>query len=234
MISRGFFLMWCLLVNPFAFGQVGSWTVLSAKVGLSPNWSMFGEAQLRSTSFFQNFHYYEYKGGGTFHVDKNFSVALAAGRYTTFQQGGNFLEPEVNDEFRLWQQLVVSEYLERIRIEHRYRLEQRWTSTGFRTRYRFRVNVTVPLNQRKLEPGVWYVSAGNEVFLTDRPTYFERNRFTLAIGQQVTRQLTCYAGYVYQFDYRTDNETGIRFFQVGCQFDFKRPSGREQIPSQQD
>lgn len=234
MISRGFFLALTCLGALAAQGQTGSWNILSVKYGLSPRWSLFGEAQLRSTRFYGHFHYYEFKGGGAYNFDRNFSVALAAGRYKTFQQGGNFLEPEVNDEFRLWQQIAISEYLERIKIEHRYRLEQRWTSFGFRTRYRFRVNVIVPINKRKMEPGTWYLAASNEIFLIDRPGYFERNRFAALFGRQLTRQLTAYVGYLYQLDYRTDNETGIRFMQVGVQYDFKRAPGREHLPSNQD
>lgn len=234
MSIRGFFFFVASLAAVGTQAQVGSWSILSAKYGLSPKWSVFGEAQIRSTSFYNNFHYYEFKGGGTYNLDKNFSVSLAGGRYNTFQQGGNFLEPEVNDEFRLWQQIAISEYLERIKIEHRYRLEQRWTSNGFRTRYRFRVNAIVPINKRKMAPGTWYVAASNEIFLIDRPTYFERNRFAVLLGRQFTQQVTAYVGYLYQLDYRVDNETGIRFFQVGVQFDFKRHQGREHLPSNHD
>lgn len=234
MISRGFFLTLACFGTLAAQGQTGSWNIFSVKYGLSPKWSLFGEAQIRSTHFYQRFHYYEYKGGGAYSIDKNFSVALAAGRYKTYQQGGSFLEPEVNDEFRLWQQIAISEYLERIKIEHRYRLEQRWTSFGFRTRYRFRLHAIVPIKTRKMQPGTWYIAASNEIFLIDRPAYFERNRFAVLVGRQFTHQLTGYVGYLYQFDYRVDNETGIRFMQVGLQYDFKRAPGREHLPSNQD
>jgi hypothetical protein len=233
MSYRGF-VFGCCLVATQAGAQVGSWTILSGKYSLSSRWAVFGEAQLRSTSLYNNFHYYEYKGGGTFQLDKNFSLSLAGGQYKTYRTGGNFLEPEVNDEFRLWQQIAVSEYLERVKIEHRYRLEQRWTSNGFRTRYRFRVNAIVPLNNKKMQPGTWYLSASNEIFLIDRPTYFERNRFAVLLGRQLTSQITTYVGYLYQFDYRVDNETGVRFFQAGIQFDIKRHQSREHLPSVQD
>jgi hypothetical protein len=234
MWGRGFLCLWAALVVNTAHAQLGSWNVFSVKYGLSPKWSLFGEAQLRSTSFYNNFHYYEYKGGGTYNLDKNISVSMAGGNYNTYLQGGNFLEPEVNDEFRFWQQIVINQYLERIKIEHRYRLEQRWTSFGFRERYRFRVNMVMPINKRRMEVGTWYVGISNEVFLIDRPGYFERNRFTVNVGRQFTRQLTWYAGYVHQLDYRTDNETGARFFQIGVQIDIKRQQSRELVPSTQD
>jgi hypothetical protein len=43
--------------------ELGSWNILNFKYNNNEKWSVFGEAQLRSLNFYNNFHYYEYKGG---------------------------------------------------------------------------------------------------------------------------------------------------------------------------
>lgn len=42
--------------------DLGSWNILNLKYTINEKWSAFGEAQLRSLKFYNNFHYYEYKG----------------------------------------------------------------------------------------------------------------------------------------------------------------------------
>lgn len=220
--------------SSWVFGQVGSWTFLSGKYAISNKWSAFGEIQLRSTSFYDNFHYYEYKGGMTYSLDKNISFSGAAGHYKTFSQGDNFLEPLLNDEFRLWQQLAITQHYKRLKIEHRYRAEERWTSSGFKTRYRFRVNVVCPINKPSVELGTLYVTASNEIFLIDQSPFFERNRVSALLGYQIRKHLALQAGYLYQLDLRADNETGVRFFQLGLQFDIKRQDSHERVPGLHD
>lgn len=50
--------------------DLGSWNVLNLKYNVNEKWSMFTEAQLRSLKFYNNFHYYEYKGGFNYKKDK--------------------------------------------------------------------------------------------------------------------------------------------------------------------
>lgn len=111
----------------FAQGGLGSWNILSAKASVSDKWGFFLEGQVRSLQFYNNFHYHELKGGVSYALDKNFSFAVAAGKYDTYQEGGDFVTPKTSDEIRLFEQMSMSQYLHRIKFEHRYRAEQRLT-----------------------------------------------------------------------------------------------------------
>jgi Protein of unknown function (DUF2490). len=214
--------------------QVGSWTYLSGKYSLNDKWSAFGEIQMRSTKFYNSFHYFEYKAGLTYSFDKNFSLSGAAGQYKTFTQGGDFLDPVINDEFRIWQQLSLTQHHSRVKIEHRYRSEERFTSNGFKMRYRMRFNVLIPLNKPGIELGTIYFSASNEIFIVDRAPYFERDRVSALIGYQIAEHIGLQLGYLYQLDYKPDNETGIRFLQLGMQFDLRRHEHHVRLPGMHD
>ncbi len=99
--------------------DLGSWNILNLKYNVNDKWSVFGEAQLRSLKFYTNFHYYEYKGGVNYKFHKNATFSLGAGSYQTYKEGGNFVLPKNNDEFRIWPQLIIFQSLNKLKIEQR-------------------------------------------------------------------------------------------------------------------
>jgi|SRR6218665_953443 len=214
----------------------GSWNVITTRVTLSEKWGFYNELQLRSQSFYNDHFYHEVKGGVSYSISKNFVVLLGLGDYQTYSDGGNFVKPVAAHETRLWQQLTMNQYLERVKFEHRYRMEQRWFTTGFRQRYRYRLNAAVPINHRKMGPDTYYVAAFNEIFLTNKAPYFERNRLFVGGGYQLNKHFTLQPGYVYQYDYRSNNTgTGKHFFQLTLTIDVNADkSPNERIPGNLD
>ncbi|MEN9415298.1 MAG: hypothetical protein RLZ62_1602 [Bacteroidota bacterium] len=73
-----------------------------------------------------------------------------------------------------------------------------------------------------MKPGTIYLGASDELFFTNRAPYFERNRFILLIGRQFSRRLTAHLGYVHQFDYRINDETGSDFVQLSLQISISK------------
>ena len=76
---------------------MGTWNILNIKSELNDKWSLFGEGQIRSLSFYNEFHYYEVKGGVQYKLDKNFTFSVGMGSFDTYKGGGNFTQI-VNDE----------------------------------------------------------------------------------------------------------------------------------------
>ena len=154
--------------------DLGSWNILNIKYNQNEKWSFFGEGQLRSLKFYNNFHYYEYKGGINFKAHKNLKLTLGAGSYQTFNEGGNFVLPKNNDEFRLWPQAVLFQSIGKLKIEQRYRSEFRFTSNGYRNRFRYRLGVSYPFGKERDNYKPFQISASNELFFTNTEPYFER------------------------------------------------------------
>ncbi len=129
----------------------------------------------------------------------------------------------------------MNQYLRRMKFEHRYRVEQRWFKNDYRNRFRYRLNAVLPLNQFKVGPKTLYLASFNEIFLTNKAPYFERNRFFFGTGYQFTKFFTVQPGYVYQFDYRAERGLGKHFFQLTLTFDIDADkSSQEKIPSNLD
>lgn len=226
-----YFLLPFLISFGKAKAQLGTWNIVNVKTNLSNRWSLFGEAQIRSLKFYNHFHYYEYKAGASYNLSKNFSVLGGFGWYDTYSEGGTFKQPMVNDEFRTWIQVSMKQYLDRIKFEHRYRAEQRWTINGYRNRFRYRIQSVIPLNKQKLEKGALYAIAWNEIFFTNNAPYFERNRFLLGCGYEVADGLAIQTGFLNQFDYRLNDETGRNFFQIALLYELAlKKKKQEHIP----
>jgi long-subunit fatty acid transport protein len=202
--------------------DLGSWNILNVKYNFDEKLSFFGEGQLRSLKLYSNFHYYEYKGGINYKVHKNVKLTLGAGSYQTYKEGGDFVLPKNNNEFRIWPQVILFQSIGKLKIEQRYRSEFRFTSNGYRNRFRYRLGFSYPFGKERNEYKPFQVSASNELFFTDKEPYFERNRMLLAFNYKPSKTTTIQIGYIHQFDYKINDETGRDFFQIGYFIELSR------------
>ena len=213
--------------------ELGSWNILNVKYSFNEKWSAFGEAQLRSLKFYNHFHYHEVKGGIDYRVHKQARLTLGAGNYQTYKEGGNFVRPKNNNELRIWPQLTMNQSIGQFKIEQRYRAELRFTSNGYRNRFRYRLGVSYPFGKEKNGYKPFQVSASNELFFTNKEPYFERNRIACGVSYKPAKNSTILIGYLHQFDYKINDETGRDFIQIGYYLEFSRKS-KTSVPVDQD
>lgn len=202
--------------------DLGSWNILNLTYNHTNKLSFFAEGQLRSLRFYSNFHYYEYKGGINYKVHKNIKLTLGAGSYQTFKEGGDFVLPKNNDEFRLWPQVILFQSVGKFKVEQRYRAEFRFTSNGYRNRFRYRLGLSYPFGKEKNEYKPFQISVSDEIFFTDNEPYFERNRLLFAFNYKPSKTATLQVGYLHQFDYKINDETGRDFFVIGFYYELFR------------
>lgn len=206
--------------------ELGSWNILNLKYSYDEKWSFFGEGQLRSLQFYSDFHYYEYKVGINYKFHKNVKLTIGAGSYQTYKEGGDFVLPKNNDEFRIWPQIIFFQSIGKFKIEQRYRTELRFTTAGHRNRFRYRLGVSYPFGKEINEYKPYQISASNELFFTNNEPYFERNRFLVAFNYKPTKASTIQIGYLHQFDYKINDETGRDFLQLGYFIELFRKSNQ--------
>ena len=127
--------------------------------------------------------------------------------------------PKNNDEFRLWSQLLLTQQLGKFIVEQRGRVEMRFTKSGYRNRFRYRLGLNYPFGKNTKGFKPFQFSVSNEIFFTDNEPYFERNRFFLSANYRISPLFSTQLGYMRQFDYKINDETGREFFLVGAYFD---------------
>ena len=172
----------------------------------SHKWGGYSEFQIRTNTAFRQFQYYEAKAGVSYDLDKNFTALLGTGTYHTYDYTDLDKGPTTN-EFRLWEQMTVNQFLDRLKFEHRYRIEQRWVNDDYRNRFRYRLNMFIPLNNKKIVAKTWFISVFDEVFFNNRVPNFERNRISAALGYQFDKRWIVQAGGINQRNYTANQSS---------------------------
>ncbi|GIV43231.1 MAG: hypothetical protein KatS3mg035_0354 [Bacteroidia bacterium] len=200
----------------FLEAQIGSWNILNVKYELDKSWSYVGEAQLRSLLFYNHFHYYEYKGFINKKWNDELITSLGIGSYQTFKEGGNFMKPKNADELRISPQIITIQNFHSIQLEHRYRMELRFINKGYKNRFRYRLNLKYSFPKIPVS-----CFLNNEIFFGTQAPYFERNRSSFVIQYKISHFLSYQLGFLYQFDYKINDETGRNFIVIGALWDLK-------------
>ena len=128
--------------------------------------------------------------------------------------GGNFKTPMINDETRVWEQVTMNQNISRVKFEHRFRAEQRFTYSGYRNRFRYRLGIIVPINKKTVEDNALFTYVYDELFFTDNAPYFERNRLSAGAGYKFNKTFTLQAGFLNQFDYKINSELSQNYLQI--------------------
>jgi UDP-N-acetylglucosamine pyrophosphorylase len=77
------------------------------------------------------------------------------------------------------------------------------------------------------------INASNELFFTNNEPYFERNRASISLNYKPTKTTILQLGYLHQFDYQINDETGRDFLQIGYFIDlFRRQSASNKFTSE--
>ena len=197
--------------------EAGSWSTLNAKATLNSKWSAYTEFQLRSLSFYDRFYYYELKGGVTWSFLPKYSFTLGTGLYNTFNEGEEYEHYSRQKEVRLWEQFIMDQKLSVVEIEHRYRAEQRFKGS-FENRFRYRLNVAVPVNKREITAKALYMAVYNEIFFTDKQPHFSRNRFHAGVGYVFNENISVQTGWLRQVDFNKDQTRRQNYFLLSVSY----------------
>lgn len=180
--------------------ELGSWWIWNGTVRFSDRWSLFTEAQLRLWEVASNVNEVFARAAGQFNTTNRTLVALGY----MYSESSPFEGGSKTTENRLYEQFTASHASARPVFEHRFRLEQRWIEEGgdtdFRSRFRYRLQITTPINHPTLEARTHFFNFYEEIFLnldSDLKT-FDQNRFYVAYGRQFTRLANLQLGFLWQ------------------------------------
>lgn len=233
------FLLFITIKTTYAqSNKTGTWGLVTIvlPVNAENRWGGYFEAQARTDeALFNRIFYYELKTGLSYAINNNAAVLVGTGRYTTYDYTDLDKGP-ITKENRLWEQMTFIQFLNRIKLEHRYRVEQRWVNEVYRNRFRYRLNMVVPLNHKELRPNTWLVSAFDEVFLNNKQPNFERNRISASLGYQFTNSITVLGGWINQYNNLLSGTNSKNNFILNFTYQIMRKKGnnRAELPTIKD
>ena len=178
--------------------NLGNWFMYFGTHKLSEKYSLHYETQLRNYELVSNFNQLLPRVGLNYHIDKNTSLTAGYAFIPTqnvFDQGWG---EEMGTENRIWEQFILKNVVNRVKIRHRYRLEQRWVKLGEETTYknraRYMLSVKLPISKNEDSP--LFISLYDEIFLNISDNPFDQNRLFAALGYQFNKQMNFQVGYL--------------------------------------
>lgn len=232
--------LFIVTINGFAqsFDKTGSWGLITVVLpgSVDHRWGGYMELQTRTNEMlFKQFYYTEIKGGVSYNFSNNFSALIGTGRYTTYNYKDVDAGPTIKED-RLWEQFTLLEYFDRIKIENRVRIEQRWLNSAYRNRFRYRLNLIVPFNHPKIQAGTVFTSVFDEVFFNNKAPNFERNRISATLGYQFTKAISLQAGWMNQYNNLPASTNDKNNMMVVFIYNIQRRKGpqHEQLPTTKD
>ncbi|MBC7556909.1 MAG: DUF2490 domain-containing protein [Chryseobacterium sp.] len=212
-----------IAVNIFLFvnGQkenLSSFNAVSLTYQFHPKFFAFSEFQLRGNKDFYHPDYNAVRGGLGYKVRKNNSALIG---FALINNYGNKIFNR--QEIRIYLQDVITQKSGIFKFENRFLLEQSWIYeplkdlSSTRNRFRYRLNISAPLNSKKVEPGTLSANIYDEVyFSTPQKPAFSRNRLFNGISYQVSKELSLSSGYLWERNLSLIKNNNFHYLYFAC------------------
>jgi len=181
--------------------NLGNWLIYIGNKKIDARWNWHHEVQYRNYDAIGDLEQLLLRTGIGYNLTEgNNNLLLGYG----FIKSQNYLpnsDEKVNiDEHRVYQQFVTKQGIGRVKVQHRYRFEQRWVEDqDVKFRFRYFLSLNVPLNNSELMENTWYLSTYNEIFLNHKGNVFDRNRLYGGLGFKLNALARFELGYMNQF-----------------------------------
>lgn len=201
MIIKKFILTISFLVPLLLSAQessLGNWVLLFGNKQISKKVNWHHELQYRNYNVAGDLEQLLIRTGIGVNVAEKTNLLLGYG----FIRSENYIDNDekvVINEHRIFQQLITKQNAGSLRMQHRYRFEQRFVEGDFRLRLRYFLGLAYPLWKDANSPKELYLSAYNEIFLNTKRDAFDRNRLYGGLGYRLNDRFRFELGYMNQF-----------------------------------
>ncbi len=179
-------------------GETGNWIMYFGMNKISDKFSIHTEVQYRNHTLApNNIEQLLLRTGLNYHFSGKAFATAGYAYVPSYDFGSEQIAPE-SIEHRIWQQFILTNPIGRIKLEHRYRTEQRWVNNNYKNRLRYRLMLFVPLNKPKIEKGSLFLGLYDEIFLNTKKDFFDRNRLYGALGYQHSKASSVQIGVLHQ------------------------------------
>ncbi len=178
--------------------NLGDWLIYIGSVKMNSKFNFHNEVQYRNYNFIGDLEQLLIRVGVGYELDENKNnFLLGYGYILSENYTGNGDEKVTVHENRIFQQLILKQNLGPVKINHRYRFEQRFVSSDFKMRFRYFLSLSLPF--QKAAERTFYLSAYNEIFLNTKSNIFDRNRLYGGLGYKFSPKIRLELGYMNQF-----------------------------------
>ena len=206
------------LINIFSVksqeNNIGNWLIYFGNKDLNSSLNWHQEIQHRNYNILGELEQLLVRTGLGYNVNENNNILLGYGFIDSRNIAIESNEILKVNEHRIYQQFISKQAIGKIKIQHRYRFEQRFIEDDFKLRYRYFLSLNIPLLKTNKK---YYISAYNEIFInSSQENTFDRNRIYGGLGYQLNSNIKLELGYMNQIF----NNSSRDQFNIICFFNF--------------
>lgn len=181
--------------------DLGNWLIYFGNKKIDNKWNWHHEVQYRNYNTIGDLEQLLLRTGIGYNLTKNNNNILIGYGFINSQNYIKNTDKKTGvNEHRIYQQFITRQNIGRIKVQHRYRLEQRWIDgLDFKLRFRYFMALNLPLNNPDMIDKTFYLSSYNEIFLNHKGNVFDRNRLYGGIGFKLNKMARFELGYMNQF-----------------------------------
>ncbi|MDY7394621.1 DUF2490 domain-containing protein [Aureibaculum sp. 2210JD6-5] len=192
-----------ILIPAISYSQssnLGNWWLYFGNKKIDKNWNWHHEVQYRNYNAIGDLEQLLLRTGIGYNLTENNNNLLLGYGFIHSQNYINDTDEKTKvDEHRIYQQFITRQSLGIVKVQHRYRFEQRWAEDDFKLRFRYFLALNIPLNNKELVDKTAYLSTYNEIFLNTKNNVFDRNRLYGGVGYKLNQNVKFELGYMNQF-----------------------------------
>ena len=172
---------------------LGNWLIYIGSKQLNTKWNLHHEIQYRNYNAGGDLEQLLLRTGLGYKIGEKSNVLLGYGYINSENYTGISNEKITIEEHRIFQQFITKNNIGSLSLQHRYRFEQRFVASDFKTRFRYFLGLNIPFKDSK-----YYLSTYNEIFLNGASNVFDRNRVYGGLGYKVSDGIKLEIGYMNQ------------------------------------
>ena len=172
---------------------LGNWLIYIGSKQLNSKWNLHHEIQYRNYNTLGDLEQLLIRTGLGYDIGSKSNILLGYGYINSENFTGNANDQTTVEEHRIFQQFITKQTIGSVSLQNRYRFEQRFVESDFKTRFRYFLGVNLPLKNPK-----YYLSAYNEIFLNGKSNVFDRNRVYGGLGYKISKGVKLELGYMSQ------------------------------------
>jgi hypothetical protein len=179
--------------------NVGNWFVYLGNQKINNQWNWHNELQYRNFNFLGDLNQLLLRTGIGYNLtENNNNILLGYGFINSQKYISDSNEKVGTNEHRIYQQFITKQSFDKVFLQHRYRIEERFLPNDFQMRFRYFIGINIPINKPKIEKNAFYLSGYNEIFINAQQHIFDRNRLYGAIGYVFNKNIKMEGGYMAQ------------------------------------
>ncbi len=173
---------------------------------LNEKWSINSDLQFRTRNEIKHYSQALIRSDVSIKTNDRITIAIGLAHFRFF-----ITDEKTRGEWRPWQELKLTDKINKLKLIHRFRVEQRLNeivknneSTNeyqFNFRFRYRIDLRYPILKQNETGNNMYVLVGNEIMINAGNiityNYFDQNRIYIGCNYEINKKLSLQLQYMH-------------------------------------